>query len=335
MGGGSCGQITLQGTLDLCYQRSAQFYGSSKLWSDNLSEYLARGYLSIDPYENAFANWTKVFIPSCDGALHQGNTKNPVRYRDRQLYFRGSVITRSHLKWIDSKYNLKGARKVVLTGLADGAIAVNSWSNYVKSLVGDASKVYSIADSGMYLDFPSIKGDNLIEKRLNNIYTLANADESTPLEECNKHNAGAEWKCLLIENAYPYIQGRFMVLGSQYDTYAIQEILRIDCLKTGTAWWTLEGCSDSELAYIEKYRSSYRDVLSKFRAINVDLSVWSISCVNDGYAFFKLFYDNPNQKVPAKTGHTMRDIVEAFVLFDQKNVAIDEAGWPSNVGCAL
>jgi len=62
------------------------------------------------------------------------------------------------LSWIDGKYNLKSASKVVLTGLGEGGIAVNSWSNYVKNIAGDSSKVYSISDSGMWLDFPSITG---------------------------------------------------------------------------------------------------------------------------------------------------------------------------------
>lgn len=132
--------------------------------------------MSIDPSLNAFANWTKIFIPNCDGSLHQGKNNNPVKYKDRQLYFRGSVNTRAHLKWIDSKYGLKNAKKVVLTGLGDGAIAVNSWNNYVKTLVGDANKVYSVSDSGMYLNFPSISGDNIIEKKMRNLYTIANVD---------------------------------------------------------------------------------------------------------------------------------------------------------------
>jgi len=170
---------------------------------------------------------------------------------------------------------------------------------------------------------------------MTNIYTLANANEGTPLDECNKHNAGAEWKCLLIENAYPYIQGRFLAISSQYDTYAIQDILKVNCLKTGTAWWTLEGCSDTNMAYLEKYRSTLRDTINKFKAINADLSVWSISCVNSGYAFYQLFYDNPNQKVPARSGQTVRDVIEAFVVLDQKHVAVDDVAWPANIGCAF
>ena len=42
--------------------------------------------------------------------------------------------------------------------MSAGGIAVNSWSNYVKDIVGDDSKVYSISDSGVFLNFPSKAG---------------------------------------------------------------------------------------------------------------------------------------------------------------------------------
>ena len=32
---------------------------------------------------------------------------------------------------------MKGAKKIVLTGMSAGGVAVNNWSNYVKNLVGD------------------------------------------------------------------------------------------------------------------------------------------------------------------------------------------------------
>ena len=107
---------------------------------------------------SAFANWTKFFLPYCDGALHQGYAAEPIKYKDAQLYFRGAKITRSHINWIDSKYNLKGAEKVILTGMSAGGIAVNSWSNYVKDFVGDPSKVYPISDSGVFLNYETITG---------------------------------------------------------------------------------------------------------------------------------------------------------------------------------
>lgn len=36
----------------------------------------------------------------CDGSLHQGHTEAPLKYKDSSLYFRGSLIVRSHFKWL-------------------------------------------------------------------------------------------------------------------------------------------------------------------------------------------------------------------------------------------
>lgn len=88
----------------------------------------------------------------CDGAFHQGNNKSPVQYKDSKLYFRGSVNTRSHLKYIDTKYNLSNAQRIIVSGSSAGGIATYIWLSYVKSLVPHADRVYGIADSGIFYD---------------------------------------------------------------------------------------------------------------------------------------------------------------------------------------
>ena len=47
--------------------------------------------------------------------------------------------------------------------MSAGAIAVNSWSNQFKKFIGDETKVYSIADSGIFMNFPSILGDMVVQ----------------------------------------------------------------------------------------------------------------------------------------------------------------------------
>ncbi len=92
-----CGDQTLAKTVENCYQRSKTLLGSSTLWPDAIE---GQGYLSVDPTKNEFANWTKIIFGYCDGSLHQGSTKAPLKYKDTQLYFRGANITRAHFKWL-------------------------------------------------------------------------------------------------------------------------------------------------------------------------------------------------------------------------------------------
>jgi O-palmitoleoyl-L-serine hydrolase len=92
--------------------------------------------LSNDLNKNIFASWTKAVLLYCDGAFHQGNAKDPIKYKDTQLYFRGGVNTRAHFKFMDSKFPFSSAKRVVLTGSSAGGMATFIWADYVKTLLG-------------------------------------------------------------------------------------------------------------------------------------------------------------------------------------------------------
>ena len=71
--------MSLSDTIESCYQRSKQKLGSSSLWEDEIE---AGGIMSTDTSISQFANWTKVLFIYCDGALHQGYSKTPLKYKD-------------------------------------------------------------------------------------------------------------------------------------------------------------------------------------------------------------------------------------------------------------
>jgi fructose-1-phosphate kinase PfkB-like protein len=111
-----------------------------------------------------------------------------VPYRDAQLYFRGSLITRAHLKWIDQKYtNFKAAEQVVVTGSAAGGVAAYLWSEYIAKLVKNGqSVVQCISDSAFLLQFKTYAtNDSYIMTLIQYNFQLANIDEKTPLSSCN------------------------------------------------------------------------------------------------------------------------------------------------------
>lgn len=126
----------------------------------------------------------------CDGSFHQGNNKVPVKYKETQLYFRGAVNTRSHLKYLNSKYPFESAKKVVLTGSSAGGMATYIWTDYVKDLVGDKAEYYAIPDSSIFLDtnmpISPIMADQEMLTSDNGVflYNLANKDESAPNTKC-------------------------------------------------------------------------------------------------------------------------------------------------------
>ena len=100
---------------------------------------------------NRFVNWTKIILLYCDGVLFQGNNAGPVSVSGTNIYFRGSVNMRSHLKWANKRFNFEKAEKIVFTGSSSGGIATYLWIDYLKGLVSNPKKVYGIVDSGMFL----------------------------------------------------------------------------------------------------------------------------------------------------------------------------------------
>ena len=109
------------------------------------------GILAVNS-NNKFAEWTKIILPYCDGALFQGYTKKPINHKGRDLYFRGSSIMRGHFKWIDQQYGLDKANRIVMTGSSAGGMAVTLWIDYLRSLLKNPNKLSGIVDTGIFLD---------------------------------------------------------------------------------------------------------------------------------------------------------------------------------------
>lgn len=134
-----------------CAIRSKSILGSSLMWPD-LYPSDGLGILDASIKDNKFVEWTKIVILYCDGTIYQGNNKNPIDVNGTTIYFRGSVIMRSHFKWIDTEYDLNAAEKIVLTGFSAGGFGTYLWIDYLRGLVKDPEKVQGIVDSAMYLN---------------------------------------------------------------------------------------------------------------------------------------------------------------------------------------
>ena len=70
--------------------------------------------------------------------------------------------------------------------MSAGGIAVHIWTNYLKDLVGDNSKIYPIADSGVFVQFEPMSGNEKMTHKLSNLYQVGNVDETAPSVECSK-----------------------------------------------------------------------------------------------------------------------------------------------------
>jgi hypothetical protein len=355
IGGGACLGLDLQSTLESCYKRGKGEFGSSTKWPDTYPGGEA-GVLSTDPKKSAFANWTKVVMIYCDGAFHQGNNNNPIKYKDAELYFRGAVNTRSHFKWTDMKYNLSAAERIVLTGSSAGGIGVYLWDEYLRGLVDHPERVYSVADSSIFYDplihlYSPEKVIKMVEERnleklltvetsddeinpIKILMSLSNADEKPPNKACSELlTKEEEWRCLFVQFAYATLPHPILFVESSYDQFIIEAVYQFHCLKDGVSGLTPKDCKDWQMEAIELYRSFY---LERFLPLLLKWghSIWSISCSWHAKLFDSVIYDSDLQKVPKEQGRTMRNATEAFVLEHKRIEAVDLFAWPANTPCA-
>lgn len=113
----------------------------------------------------------------------------------------------------------------------------------------------TIADSGIFMNAKVHESGALkIQTEIINLFKISNVDEHTPLNICNAFYNGTEWKCLFVQYSYASIEGRLLLINSEYDSYAIPNILGINCLKAGKSGETLSSCTATEHKQIEKYR---------------------------------------------------------------------------------
>jgi hypothetical protein len=98
---------------------------------------------------------------------------------------------------------------------------------------------------------------------------------------------------LFIENAVTVIKGKYLIINSEYDSWAIPNILDVKCLKNAAVGGqTLSSCTKTELTHIENYRALYRASMTKLLTINPNASIWSIACANHVYACINIFYNS-------------------------------------------
>ena len=142
--------------LDYCYKRSFTNLGSSSGYPKERS-FDSFSYLSSDAEVNPFKNWNKIFVPYCDGGLHQGSRLEPIKYKDSSLYFRGANNTLAHFAYLDKNFNLFQATEIMITGTSAGGLASYIWSNYVYDRSQHPEGVIIVPDSGLFIaDFPNM-----------------------------------------------------------------------------------------------------------------------------------------------------------------------------------
>lgn len=329
-GGGVCTGANLSSTLDSCYKRSLTALGSSSQYPATRSG-AGQGILSGNATENPhFFDWTRIYIPYCDGAEHQGSRLQPISYKGADLYFRGTNNSIQQFESLNKLFGLYSADKVVLTGVSAGGMAVYYWSNYLYDR-SQNKQVYSVPDSGLFLiSYVNPFTGTKLEDYLINLLKLMDGDVSPAVPECEPISDPME--CFNANRIAPYLRSPFFVIESQYDLWSIENILQLKC--AGSKLGTLTKCNQTEVKAIEDYRTALLSALNDFNVIK-EYGIWAPSCIQHGFVVSSSF-NSPNYQVPSGSGVTLSEAIWKFVENPSsgKNRYVDSVAWPNNKGCS-
>ena len=229
-----------------CYHHIFTWRGSSAYWKQTLR---LRGFLNNDPDVNpAFANYSAVFVPYCDGASFSGNRDDPITVKDKKIYFRGHRILNAVLSALIQNEQIDQAEAIILTGCSAGGLATYLHLDYVQSMFPDI-KVHGLADAGYFIDAANIHWQMYIREQYQHIFVMQNCSGGVN-SDCIRSKKGSErWQCFMAQYTYPYIKTPIFVLNAEYDTWQLENILQVGC--------KAPNCNDKQMLKVAYWRTKF------------------------------------------------------------------------------
>lgn len=264
---------------DTCYERSSSALGSSACFRRQIR---LEGFLSNQvKYNPDFYNWTKVFVPYCDGASFTGNREKPLNVKNKLLYFRGRRILDALLDEL-LRRGIDKASEIILSGRSAGALTAIIHADYIRTRFRRAANTSFrvLADAGFFVDAPSSNGTEIIRSTFQQLYTLHNSS-------LNQACSGAqelrqEWRCLFPQYSIPFVNSPIFLVNSLYDLWQIAYLSNIPCVLN------VKTCNSTEKSQIMKFREktlcALRSVFdSKKTAVFADACLVHTQCVMNAF----------------------------------------------------
>lgn len=255
---------------DTCYQRSNTELGSSKCYRRYLR---LEGLLSNQArYNPEFYNWTSVFVRYCDGASFTGDRANPLKVKNKELYFRGQRILDSVLDELIRR-GIDRASEIILSGRSAGALAAVIHADYIQARFRRATNASFrvLSDAGFFVDAPSLNGSTIIQSAFRQIYSLHNSSTGLNQACLRAQKRGQEWRCFFPQYSIPFVTSQVFLVNALYDLWQIAYLSNIPCVLH------LKTCNSTEFSHIMKFREKTLHALSSVRDSNVT-GVFADSC---------------------------------------------------------
>lgn len=281
-----------------------------------------------------------IHMKYCDGTGHQGYKKDPISYKDTKLYFRGLNSTLAKLNSIDKNFKVFSvATDIIITGQSAGGLATFVWSEHIASRAPKGAYVWSVPDSGIFLDELNFNTKTFTYRQLfQNFMSISNEEVDPPNTECVISNPSAKWKCMFAQYNHNFINIPLFPIQSLYDSWSLPNILGIGCGNGGS----LANCNQSQLEYINEYRLNTTFYLKEITHSSDKNGCWAPACSDHVYSVGTAFYSQ-SFRIPAGSSFSLSYCLDTWMWAtsgstkkcDVENCQwMDSEPWPNNKPCS-
>jgi len=207
---------------------------------------------------------------------------------------KGKKVLDAVLEELAINYNLSTAANIVLTGGSSGGHA----TYLVCDRVGEKLQVAAtaagapapnfacLADAGFFLDHDDINGKETTTPSFRTSFYGWNSSSGTN-QECIRYYEplGEEWKCIFAQYVLPFIRSRVFVMQNFYDSWQMNNILRLGCSGFKKPYWQhpedLSDCNEAQMIALQSYGKTMRAAVAMGTvSATVDqVGVFGASCI--------------------------------------------------------
>ncbi|KRX06034.1 DnaJ domain [Pseudocohnilembus persalinus] len=330
-GGAACLSKTRNGMLNQCALRAKTFFGSSKFFT---KQRLGRAILEDSEENNPrFYNWNKIYIPYCDGTLHQGYVEKTIKHLLFKLHFRGLPNTMATFDYAIKNLGLgdyETATDVLLTGSSAGGIAAQTFADILAEKLDKRTKYWVASDSGFFIDYYET-GQDFIAQSMNVLMNVLDKDQILP-KGCPLMGTDEQYKCVLPQNTVPLIKSDLYLIMSEYDAFSTRFLVGgLSCIHNRS----FTNCDSEQMETLNNFRNKMIDDVRQVLYQKSNANAWLIACSQHTFFTFSSGYDQKIFQVPQHSGNTPQESLYQWMYSDKSERVdhIDSVKWPLNQPC--
>ena len=195
-----------------CAQRANSSLGSSTTWPQQQT--MGDG-MDTDPAVNPLmANWTKVYLPYCDGGSFTGDATGTAP-DGTALTWNGLKIRQGVVAELRASFGFDRATDLVVGGGSAGGIAAYLHADFYAAALPAGARAIAMPDSGYFEDGNNDRdGKGDYDLNMQNLYAFQNSAAGIYSAACT---AALGYKCMFAYHLIPFIKTRILALNSAYD----------------------------------------------------------------------------------------------------------------------